>query len=427
VSSLPGLLGVLFLLAVLLAGIAGASQASLRHINRARLRQMVDEGTSRAGAMATVLEEPSPLFSGIALLETLSIGIATLSGAGIVIALWPIGPPLSVLAGILLLLLILVVQVTARSLAMHFPESTALRLMGPVVLLARIFWPLLAPLLAFERWLLRLIGVSRVSDTPAAAEEDLRMLVEHEDGVLEEGEREMIQSIFEMNDRPVRELMVPRPDVAALAQTGSVNDAVDLALRTGYSRLPVYDGNLDNVAGVLVVKDLLRHLKDGSGDAPVTALLRPPYFVPETKKIDELLREMQAKRVHLAIVVDEYGGSAGVITLEDLVEEIVGEIRDEYDTEEPLYERIDDDKVVFDARASIHDVNEILHLTLDDEEFDTLGGLVYDQLGKVPEVGDEVRVDGISVEVLSTEGRRVKKVLVKVGAAVAPAAGESTE
>jgi len=163
-----------------------------------------------------------------------------------------------------------------------------------------------------------------------------------------------------------------------------------------------------------VVKDLLAPLKAGSLNDSIIPLLRPGYFVPETKKTDELLRELQEKHIQMAIVIDEYGGTAGLITLEDLVEEIVGEIQDEYDTEEALYEKISDREAIFDARASIHDVNEIMDLHLDDEEFDTLGGLVYDRLGKVPVVGDEVRVNGCVVSVLATHGRRVMKVRVRL-------------
>ncbi len=409
-------LGVLFVISALLAGVAGAAQAGLPHINRVRLRQLLEQGKPRAGAFAIVLEQPSGMFTTIAVLETLSISVAGLSAIGLALALWQFSPALAGVVLFLLFLVLLLVQVTARAIAMNQPDATAARLVGPLVLLGRVCWPLIAPFLALERLVLGALGFDQSADAPATAEEDLRMLVEEENGVLQADEREMIQSIFEMNDRPVRELMVPRIDIQALPQTATVSDAVDLALRSGYSRIPVFEGDLDNIVGVLVVKDLLRQLKAGNPQAPVAELLRPPYFVPETKKIDELLREMQDRRMHLAVVVDEYGGTAGLITLEDLVEEIVGEIHDEFDTnEEELYERISPTEVIFDARASIHDVNDIMELHLDDEEFDTLGGLVYDRLGKVPVVSDEVRVNGCTVTVLTTAGRRIKKVRIRVG------------
>jgi CBS domain containing-hemolysin-like protein len=207
--------------------------------------------------------------------------------------------------------------------------------------------------------------------------------------------------------------MVPRIDIVATQASAQVRDALDRIIDSGHSRIPVYDGSIDNVTGVVYAKDLLRHLRDGSQDAPVAPLAREPSFVPETKKVDELLHEMQTNRVHLAIVVDEYGGTAGLITIEDLIEEIVGEIQDEYDVaEEKLIEEVNDHEALFDARVSIRDVNDTLDLDIGDEDFDTLGGLLYHELGKVPNVGDEVRVDGAVVTVLTTTGRRVRKVRV---------------
>jgi CBS domain containing-hemolysin-like protein len=207
--------------------------------------------------------------------------------------------------------------------------------------------------------------------------------------------------------------MVPRIDIVAVPTESSVRDVLDRIIDTGHSRIPVFDQTIDNITGVVYAKDLLKHLRDGSQSAPATPLAREPSYVPETKKVDELLHEMQQRRVHLSIVVDEYGGTAGLITIEDLIEEIVGEIQDEYDVEEaPMIEEVSDTEAVFDARVSIRDVNDTLDLDIQDEDFDTLGGLVYHELGKVPSAGDEVRVDGAVVTVLSTLGRRVKKVRV---------------
>ncbi len=207
-------------------------------------------------------------------------------------------------------------------------------------------------------------------------------------------------------------VMLPRIDIVAIPANSTVRDALDKIVVTGHSRIPLYEETIDNVTGLVYAKDLLKHLRDGSQDDSVAPLAREPYFVPETKKVDELLHEMQQRRVHLAVVVDEYGGTAGLITIEDLIEEIVGEIQDEYDVEESPIEQVTDTEAVFDARVSIRDVNDTLDLDIEDEDFDTLGGLLYHELGKVPAVGDEVRVDGCLVTVLSTTGRRVRKVRV---------------
>jgi putative hemolysin len=235
-------------------------------------------------------------------------------------------------------------------------------------------------------------------------------------GALERDEREMINGIFELSQVTAREVMVPRIDVAATREDALVAEVLGVIVSTGHSRVPIYEGSLDNVTGIVYAKDVLKHLQSGSLDDPVKPLARPALFVPEAKKVDELLQELQQRRVHMAVVVDEYGGTAGIITIEDLLEEIVGEIRDEYDqAEEAHMEQISDREAIFDARTSIREANELLALHLPDDESDTLGGLVYDRLGKVPAIDDEVLVDSCTIRVMSTDGRRIKKVRLLVG------------
>jgi CBS domain containing-hemolysin-like protein len=225
----------------------------------------------------------------------------------------------------------------------------------------------------------------------------------------------MISGIFGMSARPVREVMVPRIDVVSMPRDASLGAILDRIVSTGFSRIPIADDSIDNVVGLVYAKDVLRALRAGALDDPAEPIARLPYFVPDTKKVDELLQDLQQKRVHLAIVVDEYGGTAGIVTIEDLLEEIVGEIRDEYDENEEIpIQRIDERNAVVDARVSIRDVNEALDLHLDVDELDTLGGLVYHELGKVPAEGDAVRVNGCLVTVLSTQGRRIKKLRVRI-------------
>jgi len=290
------------------------------------------------------------------------------------------------------------------------PEHVALAFVRPVEVLNRLLFLLLVPLNMLEHALRRILGVQR-GMTPADAEERLRHLVEGNID-LEEDERDMITSVIELGEQPVRELMVPRIDIVASPAPSTVRELLDRIVDSGHSRVPIYEDSIDNITGVVYAKDLLRHLRDGSQEAPVQPLAREASFVPETKKVDELLHEMQQRRVHLSIVVDEYGGTAGLISIEDLIEEIVGEIRDEFDVEESMIEEVSDTEAVFDARVSIRDVNDTLDLEIDDEDFDTLGGLLYHELGKVPNVGDEVHVDSARVTVLTTTGRRVRKVRV---------------
>lgn len=242
------------------------------------------------------------------------------------------------------------------------------------------------------------------------ASEELRDLIGER--VVEESEREMIDGIFELEETTAREIMVPRMDVAALPRKATVKDALDIVIGQGYSRLPVYDLTIDNVVGVLYAKDLFPVVLTGGLGEEVGKHLRPAYFIPESKKIDDLLAELQARRVHIAIVVDEYGGTAGLVTIEDLLEEIVGEIQDEFDAEEDKIVAGAEGEAIFDATVSIDDVNQTLGLVLEGEEVDTIGGLVYEKLGKVPLVGDELVVDGATISVVSTSGRRIRRVRV---------------
>jgi CBS domain containing-hemolysin-like protein len=221
----------------------------------------------------------------------------------------------------------------------------------------------------------------------------------------------MIYSIFEIGETMAREIMVPRIDVLALDVSTPLPEAVEAVLGAGHSRVPIYDGHIDNIVGLLYAKDLLRAWKEGSQLGSLRDLLRPAHFVPETKKVDELLTELQQKRIHLAVVVDEYGGTAGIVTLEDIVEEIVGEIRDEYDVnEESLFERVSETEYVFDARIDLDEVNELLQLNLPSGQSDSLGGYIYGQLGHVPAPGEKVHGEPVEFEVLSVTGRRIRKV-----------------
>jgi CBS domain containing-hemolysin-like protein len=207
--------------------------------------------------------------------------------------------------------------------------------------------------------------------------------------------------------------MVPRIDVVAVEAEATVSEALNVILENGHSRVPVYDDDIDNVIGILYAKDLLAHWRNGGEPRQVRGLEREVYYVPETKPVSDLLRELQKKKVHIAIVVDEYGGTAGLVTIEDILEEIVGEIQDEYDTEEFYMDRVSDDEYIFSARVDLDDINDIMSVELPTEESDTLGGLVYTMLGRVPTVGDWVDVADVRLTVLSVEARRIGMVKIQ--------------
>ena len=266
----------------------------------------------------------------------------------------------------------------------------------------------------------------------AQKEEELRSLVdsEGETGVLDEGERDMIQGVFGFHDRVVREVMVPRVDISAVEISGTVSDLLNTIRDQGHTRVPVYEESLDSIKGILYAKDLLQLLEmpgavDSqtpmrrlvsevpTGDAEGLQLLHEPFYVPETRKIDQLLRDLRQARTRLAIVVDEYGGTAGLVTTEDLVEEIVGELQDEYDAEETLYHWQPDEVLVVNPRINIEELNELLASDLPSEGFDTLGGFIYDHLGHVPDAGQSIVVPGFEITILTVDGQRISEVQMK--------------
>jgi CBS domain containing-hemolysin-like protein len=230
--------------------------------------------------------------------------------------------------------------------------------------------------------------------------------------VIETQERELIHSIIGFGDTIVREVMVPRPDMRTVEAELAVTQALDVAIAAGFSRLPVHEGNLDDVVGIAFAKDLIRAEREGNGERPVRDFVRPAQFVPETKRVSRLMREMQERKFHQAIAVDEYGGTAGLVTLEDLIEELVGEIVDEYDVEEPPVQPLGDGEVSVTARLPVDELNELLDAELPEGDWDTVGGLLFNVLGRVPVEGEAVEVDGVRLVAERVQGHRIGRIRI---------------
>ncbi len=401
-------------LALTLIALAAAAEVSLGAISRANIRRLLDEGISRAQALQTLLDDPPRFILALMVLEILALVLAASAAGWLVISAgwqWTLGVPLALLGVGMAALL---VQVVARSLAMRSTEKTALRLSAFVRGVALLLTPITAPLMALAGAILGRTEEDASADNVLLSEEGLRYLINTADepGLIEEDEKKMIASIFELAEMVAREVMVPRIDVVAVDEKTTLRQALDVIIQAGHSRIPVYHDSIDNVQGVLYAKDLLLPFRDGRYDAPVTELMRPAYFVPESKRVDDLLQELQQRRVHMAIIVDEYGGTAGVVTIEDLLEEIVGDIQDEYDSEAPMAQQIGEREYVFDAQIRLDDVNDILGASLPSEESDTLGGFIYSQLGAMPAVGSRVHFEHLALEVQTVQGRRILQVRV---------------
>ena len=314
-----------------------------------------------------------------------------------------------------ILLSLVVAEVVPRTVVLRHLDAAGLLLARPGRALVAVFGPVSTAFVALGR---ALVPRRHEVSGPHAGDDELRALndeVEEDADELEPGERAMIRSIFELGETLVREVMVPRPDVVSVPEGAPLSEVVRVAVDGGYSRLPVHaKEETDRIVGVVYAKDLLRRLATQPELHGWQDLSRPPTFVPETKRCDELLRELQADAVHLAVVVDEYGEFVGLVTIEDVLEEIVGEIVDEHDQEEPLVEPLEDGRFRIDARLGVDDLNELLETQLPEEGWDTVGGLVFGTLGRVPRPGERIELERTVIEVELLQGRRVAKVVVEV-------------
>lgn len=313
----------------------------------------------------------------------------------------------------LTVLLIIVDRLTAALVAGR-AEPVAIFTSRLMNLIVQALSPLVLLILRISGRTAVLIGGSDM--THLVTEEEIKTLVDagSEEGVLEDEEKEMIYSVMRFGDTVAREVMVPRIDIVALSVEATLEEALDIIISAGHSRIPMYRGTIDEIEGVLYAKDLLKVWRNGEKPTSLQSLLREPHFVPETKSASELLLELQVRKTHLVFVVDEYGGTAGLVTIEDLIEEIVGEIQDEYDVnEEAQYEKISDDEYIFNARIDLDDFNELLDASIPTDESDTLGGYVFSELGRVPTVNDHFVAHSLEFRVVSVNGRRIRQVSVK--------------
>ncbi len=412
---------VLFVLLALHAFFAAAKEAIVS-IRKSRRLQLIEEGRRGARRIDSLADDASRL------LATEQFVLKFIGFFIIAFAVLVFSPRLAqalftndlVAAGIIIILAGLATlifgELVPREIARHRAESIAFSSIPIMYLLSYIVAPLARMVTRFS-W--RLTGRSEqgtIVGLGIITEEDLRAYVDasEEGGALRKDEKAMIYSIFNLDDTLAREIMIPRIDVVAVEAQTRVRDALDVILEAGHSRLPVFSEHIDNVVGILYAKDLLAHWRDGAEPSLVHSLVREVYFVPETKPVSELLRELQTRKLQIAIVVDEYGGMAGLVTIEDVVEEIVGEIQDEYDSDEFFMERITDHEYIFNARADLDDINHIMDIELPTAESDTLGGLVYTMIGRVPEVGDSVVVADTRLTVLAVDGHRIGRVKIQL-------------
>ncbi len=420
---------LIILVLILINGFFVAAEIAFVSVRRTRLDELAEAGDRRAKRAQVLMRDPGRFLAVIQVAITFLGALASAVAAVSIVTV--VSEPLRQIAfladyadtiallfvtSIVAVVSIVLGELIPKGLALGNPDRIALTVSGPITLFAKIVSPLVAVLVALTRLISKPFGIDPTR-TPELSAAEIRLIVEQgsQQGVLEAEEEQMISAVMSLSDSKLHEVMVPRIDIAAIDQEASFDDAVTLVLTEGHSRTPLYKESVDHIVGILYAKDLLRIIAAGGPRPRLRDIMRPALFVPESQAVDDLLNELQRRRVHMAIVLDEYGGTAGLVTIEDLLEEIVGEIQDEFDEEEPMKVILRDGEAILDGRADIDEMGELVDPPLeleDDEEYDTVGGFVYHRIGRVPVVGDTVAVDPFTITVIKVIGRRVGKVRV---------------
>lgn len=420
---------LIILVLILINGFFVAAEIAFVSVRRTRLDELAEAGDRRAKRAQVLMRDPGRFLAviqvAITFLGALASAVAAVSIVTVVseplrqitfLADYADTIALLFVTSIVAIVSIVLGELIPKGLALGNPDRIALTVSGPITLFAKIVSPLVAVLVALTRLISKPFGIDPTR-TPELSAAEIRLIVEQgsQQGVLEAEEEQMISAVMSLSDSKLHEVMVPRIDIAAIDQEASFDDAVTLVLTEGHSRTPLYKESVDHIVGILYAKDLLRIIAAGGPRPRLRDIMRPALFVPESQAVDDLLNELQRRRVHMAIVLDEYGGTAGLVTIEDLLEEIVGEIQDEFDEEEPMKVIVREGEAILDGRADIDEMGELIDPALeleDDEEYDTVGGFVYHRIGRVPVVGDTVAVDPFKITVIKVIGRRVGKVRV---------------
>ena len=420
---------LIILVLILINGFFVAAEIAFVSVRRTRLDELAEAGDRGAKRAQVLMRDPGRFLAviqvAITFLGALASAVAAVSIVTVVseplrqitfLADYADTIALLFVTSIVAIVSIVLGELIPKGLALGNPDRIALTVSGPITIFAKIVSPLVAVLVALTKLISKPFGIDPTR-TPELSAAEIRLIVEQgsQQGVLEAEEEQMISAVMSLSDSKLHEVMVPRIDIAAIDQEASFDDAVTLVLTEGHSRTPLYKESVDHIVGILYAKDLLRIIAAGGPRPRLRDIMRPALFVPESQAVDDLLNELQRRRVHMAIVLDEYGGTAGLVTIEDLLEEIVGEIQDEFDEEEPMKVIVRDGEAILDGRTDIDEMGELVDPALeleDDEEYDTVGGFVYHRIGRVPVVGDTVAVDPFKITVIKVTGRRVGKVRV---------------
>ena len=410
---------VAFVVLIIIAAYLAAAETALMRVSRIRVRYLVENDVRKSESLEKLIENPGSFLPSLLLL----VLVVQLSSASL--ATWLVtrmtdnaGIGLAVGTAVATILMFVFGELIPKAAASHDSEKVSLGVTGSITLMSIVMRPLAVVFESIANWILKLFRKKGLTTEMIVADEgEIKAMVSvaEEHDVIEEEEREMIHSVFEFGDTIVREVMVPRPDMVTLPYNASTRDALALTIKKGFSRIPVTGKNLDDIVGVLYAKDLMEYLERGNLEHDIKDIVRDAYVIPETKNLSDLLRELRRRKVHMSIVVDEYGTVAGLVTIEDLLEEIVGEIFDEFDSEVTLVDKLEGNRYLVDARVTIDDLNETLHTDLPKEgDVDTVGGLVLKALGHLPVPGENFVYNGVAIKVEKLRSNRISKVRMEM-------------
>lgn len=388
------------------------SETALMSVNKIKLRHMVDEEVPRAKLVESLIEDPNRLLGAILIgNNVVNIGASSLAT---VIATKLFGNSgVGIATGIMTILVLIFGEITPKSIAKQKAESVALAVAKPIKFITTIFKPFEYIFTSISSVFIKLLGGNPDETEAFITEEELKTMVDvsEEEGVLEDVEKEMIFNVFDFADQQVKDVMVQRVDVIAVDEEATYDEVMEVIKSEQFSRIPVYSETIDNIIGIINVKDFAM-VENIQEDFSIDKYMREPYYTFEFKKIVEVFKEMKKTRNHIAIVLDEYGGTVGLVTIEDLVEEIVGEIEDEYDEEKKSIETIKDNEYIVDGSTRLHDIGDLLEVDIDSEEFDSVGGLMIGELGRIPEEKEKVKVEDITFIAEEVDKNRIKKVRI---------------
>lgn len=412
---------IIIVVCLVAIAILSSSEVAFIAANRIKLKHLAEQGNKKAGTVLKIREEHDRLFSAVILSGNLFTVLAT--SVGTVLSLELFGPDradtgIFVSTVMMTLLTVVFGELAPKTFAVNHAERIALMMARPIKLYIKIISPLVFIFNHLSNMLIRLTG-GKVGSTPQfLTEEEMKSMISigEEEGAIEKEEKKMLHNVFEFGDKSVSEAMVPRTEVAAIPEDAVVADVLDLVNEKGYSRYPVIRENVDNIIGMLYVKDILRKMakEEVTPQTKITGLVRDAYYIPESKMVTSLLDDMQKNKFQIAVVIDEYGGTAGIITLEDMIEEIVGGLQDEFEAieAEKEVEIVDESTFVVSGSTSIDEINSLVGLQLDSEEFNTIGGFLFGLFGHLPKVGEQVKFRNVRLLILEMDGKKIEKIKI---------------